>query len=102
MQTPRLALHKPHDVVRTQLRPDHRAVPKTLLEETAGERNIVDDRRLGKTTRLPEMFFICARTPFGGSCWARGGPLGGNRAFTLQKLKKMLQRSRIASRRLYM
>jgi hypothetical protein len=47
------------------------------------------------------MFFISARTPFGGSCRACSDLLGGNGAFTPQELKKMLQRSRVASRCLY-
>ncbi len=46
MQTPRLTLHKPHHVVRTQLGPHDRAVPETLLEKTADERNVIDGRSL--------------------------------------------------------
>jgi hypothetical protein len=44
MQTPSLALHKSHDVVRAQLGPHHRAGPETRLKETEDEWNIVDDR----------------------------------------------------------
>jgi len=101
MRPPCLAFYKPHDVVRTRLRPHDRAGPETILEEAEDERNVVDDGGLRETTRFPEILLLQARAPFGGSCWVCSDLLGGNRAFTSQEHQQMLQRSRIASRLLY-
>src|ERR1041385_6034897 len=102
MQTPSLALHKSHDVVRAQFGPYDRAGPETLLEEIEDEWNVVDDRGPRKATCFPEVFFIPASASFGGGCRACGGRVSGNRAFTPQERQHMLQRRPIASRRLYM
>ena len=90
VQSWRLTLYKPHNIACTETREPDSSRTKTAFEETADERNVVDNRRPAPARALPAN---TARMPRHNaqpeSCWRVDALFAGDQALPAQKVDEM-------------
>jgi hypothetical protein len=102
MQAWRTMLHKSHDIARTQSRECDSPIAKTVLEEIADDRHIVDDSCSCQRTCFSQVLFVFLCAALGRSQSIYRWLFGWNHLPAAQEVNQVFERGEISPARSHM